>query len=371
MKVDQPPLQLFHLCFSFLPSVKQNTTASPRKKVARLSGAGRAVGTSLSLELLVGGTGEATVLAVVVASLRSGRGSGLLTTVLLTVTGLGSGGRSGSLSVASGRGFGVAIGRATSGSGTVPDLGAGHGEGLSTAVDGEVGVLIGVLVGTGELDHLGVDSAVRATGNLDLSARDVVLGLVDVGSVDTDVLNSEEVLAVRGTLGDLDVERGGVVVAPGVLGEVTTGVADTLLHDLEPVAVSLVGLDVATSGGHIGQSRSGVAHLGTDSKLEGHDIAALDLKDLSVTTGSGGTLVADDVLTISERVVADIGGRVGGELDGVVLGGTSEVTDVLERLRLDTVESADVEEVVGRGDLREGSEGESGELHFEKSWFEG
>jgi hypothetical protein len=26
---------------------------------------------------------------------------------------------------------------------------------------------------------------------------------------------------------------------------------------------------------------------------------------------------------------------------------------------------------VGRGDLREGSEGESGELHFEKSWFEG
>jgi hypothetical protein len=328
------------------------------------------------LELLVGSTGEATlvatletaVLAVVVASLRSGsgRGGGLLTTVLLTVTGLRSGGRSGSLSVAGGRGLGVATGRATSGSGAVPDLGAGHGEGLSTAVDGEVGVLIGLLVGTGELDHLGIDLAVGAAGNLDLSARDVVLGLVDVRSVDTDVLNSEEVLAVGGTLGDLDVERGGVVVAPGVLGEVTTGVADTLLHDLEPVAISLVGLDVTTSSGHVSQSRSGVTHLGTDSELEGHDIAALDLKNLSVAAGSGGTLVADDVLAISERVVADVGGRVGGELDGVVLGGTSEVTDVLEGLGLGTVESADVEEVMGRGDLREGNEGESGELHFEK-----
>jgi hypothetical protein len=305
----------------------------------------------------------------------------LLATLLLTVTGLGSGSRG---LVASGGGLsrGVVTGsgglgrrlsggiaaasRATSRGGTAPDLGAGHGEGLGTVVDGEVGVLVSVLVGAGELDHLSIDLAGATTGDGDLHAGDVVLGLVDVGSVDTDVLNTEEVLAIGGTLGDLDIGGGRVVVAPGVLGEVTAGVADTLLHDLEPVTVTLVGLDIATGVGHVSQSRSGVTHLSTDTELEGDHITSLDIGDLSVGTGGGGTLVADDVLAISERVVADIGGRVGGELDGVVLGRTGEVTDVLERSRVLAVDGGDVKEVVGRGDLRKGSKGESRELHFER-----
>jgi hypothetical protein len=193
-----------------------------------------------------------------------------------------------------------------------------------------------------------------------------MLRLVDVGSVDTDVLNTEEVLAVGGTLGDLDIGGRRVVVAPGVLGEVTAGVADTLLHDLEPVTVTLVRLDIAASVGHVGQSRSGVAHLATNTELEGDHITSLDIGDLSLGTGTGGTLVADDVLTISERVVADVLSGVGGELDGVVLGSTSEVSDVLERSRVLTVDGGDLEEVVGRGDLREGSKGESRELHVER-----
>ncbi|KAI6774334.1 hypothetical protein HG531_001183 [Fusarium graminearum] len=246
------------------------------------------------------------------------------------------------------------------------NLGAGHGEGLSTVVDGEVGVLVGGLVGTGELDHLGVDLAGATTGDGNLHAGDVVLGLVDVGSVDTDVLNTEEVLAIGGTLGDLDIGGGRVVVAPGVLGEVTAGVADTLLHDLEPITVTLVGLDIATGGGHVGQSRSGVTHLGTNTELEGDHITSLDIGNLSRSTLGGGTLVADDVLAISEGVVADIGRRVGRELDGVVLGRTGEVSDVLERSRVLAVDGGDVEEVVGRGDLGKGSEGDSRELHFER-----
>lgn len=292
----------------------------------------------------------------------------LRSTALLAVTGRGSGGV---LSGSAGGGSIVATGgsstsRATGGGSTTPDLGAGHGEVLSTVVDREVGVGVGLLVGTGELDHLGVNLAGTTTGDSDLHAGDVVLGLVDVGSVDTDVLDTEEVLTIGGTLGDLDIGGGRVVVAPGVLGEVTTGVANTLLHDLEPVTVTLVGLDIATSVGHVSQGRSGVAHLATNTELEGDHITSLDIGNLGRGTLGGGTLVADDVLTISERVVADVGGRVGGELDGVVLGSTGEVSDVLERSRVLAVDGGNLEEVVGRSDLREGSKGESRELHVER-----
>jgi hypothetical protein len=320
-----------------------------------------AVGTSVVLELSVLGTGETTLVATLLRSLTL---SGSLLDGSLLGRGIVASGGSGSGSIAAGSG-GITAGRGGAG-GARPDLGAGHGESLGSVVDGEVGVLIGLLVGTGELGHLGVDLAGAATGNLDLSARDVVLGLVDVRSVDTDVLNAEEVLAVGGSLGNLDIGGRGVVVAPGVLGEVTAGVADTLLHDLEPITGAVVGLDITTGVGHVSQSRSGVTHLGTDSELEGDHITTLDLKNLSVGTGLGAALVADDVITVNEGVVADVGGRVGGELDGVVLGRTGEVTDVLEGLGLGAVESRGLEEVMGRSNLREGSDGEDGELHFER-----
>lgn len=323
-----------------------------------------AVGTRVVLELRVLGTGETTLVATLSRSLLGGSllGRGVVASVGGGSGSIGAsgGGSSGSITTGSG---GITTGRGGAG-GARPDLGAGHGESLGSVVDGEVSVLIGLLVGTGELGHLGVDLAGAATGNLDLSARDVVLRLVDVRSVDTDVLNAEEVLAVGGSLGNLDIGGSRIVVAPGVLGEVTAGVADTLLHDLEPVTGAVVGLDITTGIGHVGQSRSGVAHLSTDSELKGDHITTLDLKNLSVGTGLGAALVADDIITVNEGVVADVGGRVGGELDGVVLGRTGEVTDVLEGLRLGTVESGGVEEVMGRSNLREGSNGENGELHL-------
>lgn len=345
------------------------------KLKSSLSVARGAVGTRVVLELRVLGTGETTLVATLLRSLTlvttlSGslalNGSLLDGSILDRGVVASVGGGSGSIGASGGGSSGsITTGRGGAG-GARPDLGAGHGESLGSVVDGEVGVLIGLLVGTGELGHLGVDLAGAATGNLDLSARDVVLGLVDVRSVDTDVLNTEEVLAVGGSLGNLDIGGRGVVVAPGVLGEVTAGVADTLLHDLEPVTGAVVGLDITTGIGHVSQSRSGVTHLGTDSELEGDHITTLDLKNLGVGTGLGAALVADDIITVDEGVVADVGGRVGGELDGVVLGRTSEVTDVLEGLGLGTVESGGLEEVMGRSNLREGSNGENGELHLER-----
>lgn len=66
---------------------------------------------------------------------------------------------------------------------TRPDGGAGEGEVLEAAVDGEGGVGVAVLVGAGEL-HGRSGGAAAAAGDLDLGARDVVLRLVDVRSVD-------------------------------------------------------------------------------------------------------------------------------------------------------------------------------------------
>ena len=66
-----------------------------------------------------------------------------------------------------------------------------------------------------------------------------MLRLVDVGAVNTNVLNADEVLAVGSVLGDLGRDPVTVVGAPGVAGEVTVA-ADTLLEDLEPVTRSIV-----------------------------------------------------------------------------------------------------------------------------------
>lgn len=69
-------------------------------------------------------------------------------------------------------------------SSTVPDSWAREGEGPVTVVDVEVGIGVGGLVGTGELDH-GAGAAVSAVHYLDLNTGCVVLGLVDMRAVDT------------------------------------------------------------------------------------------------------------------------------------------------------------------------------------------
>lgn len=67
---------------------------------------------------------------------------------------------------------------------TAPDGRAGHGEVLEAGVNVKVGVSVTVRVSARELDH-GPGGSRATVGDLNLNARDVVLGLVDVGSVDT------------------------------------------------------------------------------------------------------------------------------------------------------------------------------------------
>ena len=249
------------------------------------------------------------------------------------------------------------------GSSAIPDLRAGEGEVLSTVVDAEVGVGVLVAVCGRELDH-GAGSAVATVGHLDLNARDVVLRLVDVGPVDTDVLEADEVLARGGAGGDLG---GKSVLAPGapcILGEVS-GAASTLLVDLEPVTGTVVGDDIVIgSTRHVGEAGTGVLHLCANAELDAQLLTGSDLQDLSLAGVGEGALVADTITLVEHGVVADVLGRVAGELDGVVGNRTGRGADVFVRTGGNTVDNGGVEEVVGRGHLGEGTEGD-GVLHFE------
>lgn len=65
-----------------------------------------------------------------------------------------------------------------------PDSWSREGEVFEAAVDAEVGIVIGVLVGTRELNGV-AGNAGASISDLDLHARNEVLGLVDVGAVNT------------------------------------------------------------------------------------------------------------------------------------------------------------------------------------------
>lgn len=311
-------------------------------------------------------TGEALATALSVHGSAASSGGSLL--------GRGSRGGSnnsghGGLGRSSGRGRGrrdLLLGGSRGGRATstaLPDSRAGHGEGLAAVVDAEVGIGVGGLVSTGELDS-GARSTATTTLNLDLHARDVVLGLVDVGAVDTNVLETHEVLSVGSVLGDRGSDSVLVVAAPGGAGEVTAA-AVTLIKDLEPRARSVVRLDAAGSGGHVDQGRAGVLELGTNSELEGNVLAGVDGQDLDLATSLSATLVADDIGTVGGGAITDVGGRVGGELDGVVRDLASGRADVFELRLGNTTNEVGVEEVVGGGHLGDGAEddGRGGELH--------
>jgi hypothetical protein len=246
---------------------------------------------------------------------------------------------------------------ATTGS-ALPDSWAGHGESLAAVVDAEVGVGVGCLVCAGELDQ-GAGCAAATTLDLDLHARDVVLGLVDVGAVNTNVLNADEVLSVGSVLGDLGGNEVAVVVAPGGGGEVAA-IADALLEDLEPATRSVVGSGTGRCLGHVDQTGTGVPHLGVQGEFD--LVTGVDSQGLSLAT-SGAALVANNVRTVGKRSIADIGFRVGRELDGVVLGRAGRRADVLELPLLDTSNHVVVEEVVGSGHLGDGGDDKSRELH--------
>lgn len=107
-------------------------------------------------------------------------------------------------------------------------------------------------------------------------------------------------------------------------------------------------------------------HLGTDTKTHADLGAGGDLEDLRTTSGGEGALVAANIVAVDGRCIADVGGRVGGELDGVELCGASKVADVLEAAAHGgTVHSSLVEEVVASHGLGENAGEKNGSLHLD------
>lgn len=71
------------------------------------------------------------------------------------------------------------------------------------------------------------------------------LGLIDLRTVETDVLSSNEVLASWCVRRDLELQLSHTPGTPSILRQVTIFVANGLLPDLEPVTITLVLLDIA------------------------------------------------------------------------------------------------------------------------------
>lgn len=179
--------------------------------------------------------------------------------------------------------------------------------------------------------------------------------------MNTNVLNTEKVLAVGSVLGDVELDDVLVPRAPSIAAKVLRGVADACLVDLEPVTVTLVGLSGAGSLGEVGQAGTGVLHGSADSELEADLGTGLDLGGLGLASVGEGALVADDVVQVRGRVVTDVL-----PLDGVVLGRTSAGTNVLVAGSLLAVDDELVEEVVTLdGASHRGDNSGGRELHFD------
>jgi len=191
-----------------------------------------------------------------------------------------------------------------------------------------------------------------------------VLGLVDVGAVNTNVLKTDKVLAVGGVLWDLRSDVVLAIIAPGGRGEVAT-VANALLMDLEPVARSVVLLHTVGSEGHVDKLRAGVTKGGINSQGSADLIASVDGQNLGLGSRGKGTLVATDIGTINERAITDILSGVAGELGRVVCDRTSRLANILEGGLLNTIDDVRVDEVMGGGHLGDGGNEESRELHFD------
>lgn len=107
--------------------------------------------------------------------------------------------------------------------------------------------------------------------------------------------------------------------------------------------------------------------LGIGSQTETNLLAGVDSQDLGTSSAGESALVAPGVGPIDSRTITDIRGRVGRELDRVVLGLPAGLADVLVRGLGGAVDDVGVEPVVCRNALGgDGADSESGELHAEK-----
>src|SRR5688572_28591022 len=106
-------------------------------------------------------------------------------------------------------------------------------------------------------------------------------------------------------------------------------------------------------------------HSCTNTQLDGNAATSSNLENLGLSSISESALVATSISTVDSGAIADIGSRVGRELDRVVFGGTGEIANVTEAGPGSTIGDNRIEEVVRRCRLGKGSEEDSGELHSE------
>lgn len=234
----------------------------------------------------------------------------------------------------------------------------GSGRAPEREVDGRVVLL----VDTRDLDRGTRDAGGAVARDLKLGAGVVELSLTTVSAVKGNVLTTDEVLTIRESRGNLEVNRVLVPGAPRGATELlrSTSLADKSLMDLVPVEVGGVSLGSIVDLGSVDLDRTRVLHTSTaESLLETDLIASLDLEDVG---GGGAALVASEVLVV---------GRDGTVGDALELGGHVTVLVLADVLVVGTLllgaEGKLVEGVVGAdsGGQAEKSRNVAGGLHFD------
>lgn len=248
-----------------------------------------------------------------------------------------------------------------------------------TGPDGEVDSRISDLVDTGNLCGWAGHRGSRASLNLELSTNIVKLGLLVMGSVESNVLNTGEVFAVGDGVGDLEGDLVLAPHAPSVVAEgfVTGVAADERLLDpmvymlafeillqnnakrlgvcgnlLDPISRTIVALDTARSPAHVDLSRTRVLHASDSIRTpNSNGVSRPDRVDISVGTVSS-TLIATEV--VLENLIP-LRWHVS----------ASMLTNVLPRASsLLVVDPELVEGVVGTGHGKETAEDDEVELHL-------
>jgi hypothetical protein len=237
------------------------------------------------------------------------------------------------------------------------------------APEGEVDGRVVLLVDTGDLDGGAGNAGGAVAGDLKLSAGSVELSLTTVSTVESNVLTTDDVLTVRESGGDLEVDGVLVPRAPRGTTELlgAARLADETLVDLVPVEVGRVSGGGVVDLGGVDLDRTRVLHTGTaESLLKTNLVTGLDLEDIR---RSGGALVADKVLVVGGDGARGSVLELHGHVSVLVL------TDVLVvGTLLLTADGELVEGVVGAdgGGKAENSGEVSGGLHFERVvWFAG
>ncbi|KAI6765875.1 hypothetical protein HG530_006945 [Fusarium avenaceum] len=200
------------------------------------------------------------------------------------------------------------------------DIGAGSDiVGGRGAPKGEVDGRVVLLVDTGDLDRGTGDAGGAVTGHLHLGTSVVELSLATVSSMKSNVLTTDEVLAVGESRGDLEVDRVLTPAAPSSRAEGlgVASLADLGLVDLVPVEVGGRSSSSVVDSSGVNLDRTRVLHSSaTEGLLETNLITSLDLEDL----GRGNrVLVAGEVLIVGGDGAVGDALELGGHVAVVVL----------------------------------------------------